>query len=153
MARPVVGGGARMRRLSARLHALLAPYALAFLLGALAFDLIGVEWGRAGWSAAAKYLEVAGLVLAVVVALPGAVALVLPSAGRVRWRRGLLGHVVLEMAALAAYALACWVRGAPGVAPDPPIIWLELLGAACLIWAQWLGVRAAGRARRSREPA
>jgi len=121
------------------IHPVLVPFPLAFLLGAFIFDLIGIESGAAGWYTAGKYLAGAGLVMGVVAAVPGLVDYLwtIPPASSAK--RHARRHLLLNVGALCLFALAFWVRGGPGVPPDPPILGLELLGSLLLVWSGWLG--------------
>ncbi len=121
------------------LHALLVPFPLAFCTGACAFDLVGVQLGLAGWYTAAKYLLGTGIVGALVAAVPGLVDFfwtVLPGSHA---RRRAHRHMWVALAALPPAALAFWIRGAPGVPPDPPIVALEVVVAVLLLIAAFLG--------------
>ncbi len=120
-------------------HPVLVPFPLAFLLGAFIFDAIGLASATPGWYTAGKYLAGAGLVMGLAAAIPGLIdyLFTIPpdSSGKRHARR----HMLLNVAALLLFALAFWVRGGPGVPPDPPILALELVGAGLLVWSGWLG--------------
>ncbi len=121
------------------IHPSLVPFPLAFLLGAFIFDAVGVASDTPGWYTAGKYLAGAGLVLGLAAAVPGLIDYLwtIPpdSSGKRHARR----HMLLTVTVLVIFAVAFWIRGAPGVPPDPPIVWLELLGAGLLVWSGWLG--------------
>ncbi len=121
------------------IHPMLIPFPIAFLLGAFIFDLIGTASATPGWYSAGKYLAGAGLVMGLVAAVPGLIdylfAIPPDSSGKRHARR----HLLLNVAVLLLFARAFWVRGAPGVPPDAPILWLEALGVGLLAWSGWLG--------------
>ncbi len=121
------------------LHPMLAPFPLALCTGACVFDLVGVQLGLPGWYTAAKYLLGSGIVTALAAAIPGLVDLFgsVPraSSARRRARR----HMWVSLAALLLAGLAFWIRGAPGVPPDPPIVALEVLVAVLLLVSAFLG--------------
>jgi len=121
------------------IHPVLVSFPIAFLVGALVFDAVGVGLGRPGWYTAAKYLSGAGLVLGLLAAIPGLVDYVWAVPPDSSASRAARRHMLLNVTAIALFALAFWVRGAAGVAPDRPIIALELIAVALLAWAGFLG--------------
>ncbi len=121
------------------IHPLLTPFPLAFLTGACAFDLVGVQMGLPGWYTAAKYLLGVGIVAGLVAAVPGLVDFLWTVPRGSRARRRVRRHMFASLAALLLAAFAFWIRGAPGVAPDPPIVALELVVAALVLWSGFDG--------------
>ncbi|HXH06201.1 MAG TPA: DUF2231 domain-containing protein [Vicinamibacterales bacterium] len=120
------------------LHPMLIPFPVAFLVGAVAFDLLGLATDRATFWHTAGHLLVAGLVTGVVAAMPGAVdyfRTVPPaSSGRRRAQR----HALANAAALGLFGGALAVRGLA----DPPgagTLALELAGLVSLGYGGWLG--------------
>ena len=121
------------------IHPMLAPFPLAFGIGACVFDFVGLELGLPGWYTAGKYLLGGALVGGLVAAVPGLVDFfwAVPRGGRARRRAR--RHMFVSLAALPLAGLAFWIRGAPGVAPDPPVVALELVVAGLLIWSDFQG--------------
>ncbi len=121
------------------IHPMLIPFPIAFLLGAFVFDLVGVQSGVAGWYVAGKYLAGAGLVMGLAAAVPGLIDYLWSVPPDSSAKRHARTHLLLNVTVLVLFALAFWVRGAPGVPPDPPILGLELIGAALLCWSGFIG--------------
>ncbi len=121
------------------IHPMLAPFPLAFGIGACVFDLVGVQLGLPGWYTAGKYLLGGALAAGLVAAVPGLVDFIwaMPRGARA-FRRG-RRHMFVSLAALPPAWLAFWIRGAPGVPPDPPIVWLEVVVALLLVWSAFQG--------------
>lgn len=121
------------------LHPMLVPFPIAFLMGAFVFDALGVASGTAGWYVAGKYMSGAGIAMGLLAALPGLVdflwAIPPDSSGKRHARR----HMVLNVSVIILFALAFWVRGAPGVPPDPPVLGLELVAVLLLAWSGFIG--------------
>lgn len=121
------------------LHPALIPFPFAFLIGGFVADLGGrvLDWPEL-WTAGA-YLVVAGIAAGLLAAVPGIIdyRYTVPpeSSGKKRARK----HALVNVSALVIFAVARWVRGDAAVAPDPPILVLEALGAGLLIFAGWLG--------------
>lgn len=121
------------------IHPILVPFPIAFLVGALVFDLIGVGLDRPGWYTAAKYLSGAGILTGLAAAVPGLVDYIWAVPPRSSGKRHARRHMLLNVTVIVLSALAFWVRGAPGVPPDPPIIGLEAIAVALLTWSGWIG--------------
>ena len=100
------------------IHPMLAPFPLAFGIGACVFDLVGLQLGLPGWYTAGRYLLGGALVGGLVAAVPGLVDFFwsIPRGGvaRRRARR----HMFVSGAALPLAWLAFWVRGGPLTNPD-----------------------------------
>ncbi|MDQ3389389.1 MAG: hypothetical protein M3483_07800 [Gemmatimonadota bacterium] len=120
-----------------RVHRALRILTATVLAAALTFDLLGIALEREGMWTAGHSLLTAGIALALfAVGLRGLLASQRYAPG---WRR----TVLLPLLPISLLALARWVRGAPEVAPDPPVLLAEALGVILLaISWQW------GRARR-----
>lgn len=55
------------------LHPALIPFPLAFLTGAVAFDVLALAWGRAAFGTTAAHLAVAGIATGLLAAVPGVI--------------------------------------------------------------------------------
>lgn len=121
------------------IHPMLIPFPIAFLVGAFVFDAIGVATGAEGWYRAAKYLSGAGVVMGLVAAVPGLIDYLWSVPPDSSAKRHALRHLLLNVTILVLFAIAFWVRGAPGVPPDLPILGLELIGVLLLGWSGYIG--------------
>jgi nitrite reductase/ring-hydroxylating ferredoxin subunit/uncharacterized membrane protein len=121
------------------LHPPLTDFPLAFLIGALLADLAGRVFDVAQLWTVGAYLALAGIVAGLLAAVPGIIdyRYTVPpeSSGKRRARK----HALVNVSALVLFAIARWVRGAPGVPPDTPVLVLEAIGAGLLIWGGWMG--------------
>jgi nitrite reductase/ring-hydroxylating ferredoxin subunit/uncharacterized membrane protein len=87
----------------------------------------------------AWYLIPAGIAAGLVAAVPGLIdyfATVPPDSSA---RRRATLHLLVNVSALGIFALAWWLRGGPAVAPEPPLLGLEVLGALALSVGGWMG--------------
>ena len=120
------------------IHPTLIPFPFAFLIGSFVFDLLGWTAGSAMLSLIAAYLVIAGLVMALVAAVPGAIDYfytVPPhSSGKQRARR----HAIANLSALALFVVAWLPRGFEGPATGISLL-VELAGAAVLAYGGWQG--------------
>jgi nitrite reductase/ring-hydroxylating ferredoxin subunit/uncharacterized membrane protein len=121
------------------LHPPLTDFPLAFLIGALLADLAGRIFDVAQLWTVGAYLAIAGIVAGLLAAIPGIIdyRYTVPpeSSGKRRARK----HALVNVSALVLFAIARWVRGAPGVPPDLPVLALEAIGAGLLLWGGWMG--------------
>lgn len=121
------------------IHPALIPFPFAFLTGALAFDLLGVVLERPALWTTGGHLALAGVLAALLAAVPGAVdyARSVPpeSSGKTRARK----HAAANLSAVALFALVWWLRGDPGVPPEPVLLGLEGAGAILLVMGGWMG--------------
>lgn len=120
------------------LHPILIAFPIAFFLGTLGFDLAGSLTENASFTQTAGYLEIAGVVLALVAAVPGIIdfIFVIPpeSSGK---KRG-LQHGLLNITMVILFAIA-WVYRRGYNAQPSVFIGLEVAGCLLLLIAGWLG--------------
>lgn len=120
-------------------HPALIPFPLAFLLGAFAFDVVGVWLDRPALWTTGAHLALAGVIAGLVAAVPGVIDYwytVPPrSTGKTRARK----HALVNVSAIALFALARWIRGDATIQPDTVLIGAEGLGAGLLLMGGWMG--------------
>lgn len=121
------------------IHPALIPFPIAFLTGALLFDVAGRLFDRPAWWATGSHLAIAGVVAALVAAVPGFVdyRYTVPpdSSGKRRARQ----HLAVNLTAVALFALAWFIRGDPSTAPTLAVLVLEAAGAGLLGIGGWMG--------------
>lgn len=121
------------------LHPMLIPFPFAFLVGAFAADAIGTLWNVPGLWTSAWYLAIAGVAMALVAAVPGFVDYLSTVPPKSTAKRRATKHMLANLAAVALFALAWFVRGAPEIPPDPAVLLIEGVGVALLAMAGWMG--------------
>jgi nitrite reductase/ring-hydroxylating ferredoxin subunit/uncharacterized membrane protein len=121
------------------LHAALIPFPFAFLTGAFVFDVLGRWLDRPALWTTGAHLAIAGIVFALIAAVPGALDYVYTvpprSTGKTRAKK----HLTVNLSAVVLFALATYIRGAAGVAPDPVILVVEGGAVGLLIAGGWMG--------------
>ena len=121
------------------IHPALIPFPFAFLTGALLFDVAGWVAGRPGWALTGSHLAAAGVVAALIAAVPGLIdyRFTVPPASTAKTRA--TRHMLLNLSAVALVA-AAWLlrRGAPE-APGLAVIAIEAVAVALLTAAGWMG--------------
>jgi nitrite reductase/ring-hydroxylating ferredoxin subunit/uncharacterized membrane protein len=121
------------------IHVMLIPFPLAFFVGAFLFDVAGTIWDRDAFWLTGGFLAVAGIVTAVLAAVPGAIdyfRTVPPaSSGKTRATR----HALANLSAVALFAVGLWLRGGIEAAPDPTSMAAWALGLVLLTMGGWMG--------------
>lgn len=121
------------------IHPALIPFPFAFLVGALVADAAGRVtdheplW-RTGW-----HLAVAGVVMALVAAVPGFIDLAKTVPPNSTGKRRARQHAALNLGAVVLFAASAIGRSGDTHAPSALALALELVGAALLVRAGWLG--------------
>lgn len=119
------------------LHPALIPFPFAFLTGAFAFDALALIFGQPAWWATGGHLAAAGILTALVAAVPGAIDYVYTvppqSTGKERATR----HMVVNLSAVALVAVAWLMR--PAATPAVWIVALECVATGLLAAGGWMG--------------
>ena len=121
------------------IHPALIPFPLAFLIGALAFDVAGVLASRPAWWMTGGYLAIAGIVAAVVAAVPGFIDYMYTVPPNSTGKKRATKHMLVNLGAVALFAAATWLRGGPAAEPALLGLALEAVGAALLTTGGWMG--------------
>jgi nitrite reductase/ring-hydroxylating ferredoxin subunit/uncharacterized membrane protein len=120
-------------------HAMLIPFPLAFLVGALAADVAGLVFDWTLLPGTAGILAMAGIAMAVVAAIPGAVdyfRTVPPdSSGKTRATR----HALANLGAVALFAVGLLVRGGVDASPTLASVGIWAVGGVLLAMGGWMG--------------
>src|SRR4029079_1165068 len=111
---------------------------IAFLTGALVFDLVGGAISSREWSTLGAYLSVAGVCTGLSAAVPGVLDYLFVVPPQSSAKKRALYHMAVNVSALTAFAAAWFLRG-PGLAPTAGTLALELLGLVALTAGGWLG--------------
>jgi uncharacterized membrane protein len=119
------------------IHPMLIPYPFAFLSGAAAFDVASAARGNEGFGRTAAHLRNAGIVSALVAAVPGLVdyLTVVPEG---RPKNTATKHMLSNVSALGCFAAAAWAAGDRG-RPTAGSIALQVAGTVLLSIGGWLG--------------
>lgn len=121
------------------IHPALIPFPFAFLYGAFVFHLAGRLLDRPAWWTTGSHLVVAGIAMALVAAVPGAIDYVYTvppeSTGKQRARK----HGLVNLSAVALFAVAWLLRGGAAVPPEVLDLALEAAAAGLLTAGGWMG--------------
>ena len=121
------------------IHPALIPFPFAFLCGAFAFHLAGRVLEQGALWRTGSHLAIAGIVMALVAAVPGAIdyfSVVPPrSSGQQRARK----HALLNLSAVALFVVAWLLRLGPSISPEVLRLGLEAAGVGLLSLGSWMG--------------
>jgi nitrite reductase/ring-hydroxylating ferredoxin subunit/uncharacterized membrane protein len=118
---------------------MLIPFPFAFLTGAFLFDLLGRWLDRPALWTTGAHLAWAGIGFAVIAAVPGLIDYLYTVPPKSSGKRRATKHMIVNLSAVALFALATYVRGAAGVAPDPVILVVEAGAIGLLAAGSWMG--------------
>jgi uncharacterized membrane protein/nitrite reductase/ring-hydroxylating ferredoxin subunit len=120
------------------LHPMLIPFPLAFFIGTLVFDLLGYVNNEENFWTTGKYLEIAGIISALLAAVPGIVDYfgTVPAASSAKKRA--TKHGLINITNVVIFSVAAFYRRNDD-ASAAVVLGLESLGAILLCIAGWLG--------------
>ena len=121
------------------IHPALIPFAFAFLVGGFAFDAAGVVLDRPALWTSGAYLVLAGIGAALVAAIPGFIDYFFTVPPNSSAKSRATKHMLLNLSAVAAFALACVLRGNAEAKPELLQLVVEAAGAALLSVGGWMG--------------
>jgi uncharacterized membrane protein/nitrite reductase/ring-hydroxylating ferredoxin subunit len=121
------------------IHPALIPFPFAFLTGAFLFDTAGWLADRPSWWTTGSHLAAAGIVAALVAAVPGLIDYLFTVPPRSSGKRRATRHMLVNLLAVALVAVA-WVmrRGMVGER-DISVLGLELAALGLLTAGGWMG--------------
>jgi nitrite reductase/ring-hydroxylating ferredoxin subunit/uncharacterized membrane protein len=119
------------------LHPALIPFPFAFLTGAFVFDALGWMFSRPSWWTTGSHLAAAGVLSALVAAIPGAIDYVYSVPRKSSGKQRATAHMVINLSAVAAMAIAWLTRpAAPGTLP---VLALEFIAVTLLLYGSSMG--------------
>lgn len=121
------------------IHPMIIPFPIAFLTGAAVADIAGLVFDIEDLWIAAWYLTIAGIVMALVAAVPGLIDYRHTVPPRSSGKKRATKHLVTMVSVAVLFAISWALRGGPGVAPDLIIVVFEGVGAVLLAMGGWMG--------------
>lgn len=120
------------------IHPMVIAFPIAFFSGTLIFDLLSVILDNQNLWLSAYYMEIAGVITALLAAVPGIVdyAKVVPPKSSAKKRAA--QHGLLNTTHVIIFFIAWWLKRDEGIAIIL-IILLEILGVIIMSIAGWLG--------------
>ena len=121
------------------IHPALIPFPFAFLSGATVFNVFGWLLDRPAFWLTGGHLAVAGACAAVLAAIPGLVDYLYTVPPRSTGKSRAARHGLGNLAATSLIAGSWFIRGGSAEQPTGLTLALDILGAATLFYAGWLG--------------
>ena len=121
------------------IHPALIPFPFAFLTGAFLFDAAGWLADRASWWTTGGHLAAAGIVAALLAAVPGFIDYLFTVPPRSTGKRRATRHMLVNLLAVALVAVAWTMRRGMVAGPDLWVLGFELVALALLIAGGWMG--------------
>jgi uncharacterized membrane protein len=119
------------------IHPMLVAFPIGLWTFSLACDVVYLAYGQgAHWSAAARYSLAAGIVGALLAAVPGLIDLLSLTDPRVK--KVAIYHMSINLAAVAVFGVDLWLRMTRGPDADPPVI-VSVIGIVLILISGWLG--------------
>jgi nitrite reductase/ring-hydroxylating ferredoxin subunit/uncharacterized membrane protein len=120
-------------------HPMLIPFPIAFLSGAVLFDIVGWIGNLPSWWTTGGHLSAAGILTALMAAVPGVIDYVYTvppeSSGKTRATK----HMLVNLTAVALFAAAWWLRGGAADAPAIGVLGLEVVALGLLGAGGYMG--------------
>lgn len=121
------------------IHPALITFPFAFLWGAVVFDVLGRMLEREALWTTGAYLAWAGVVTALVAAVPGFIDYLYTVPPNSSGKRRATKHMLVNLSAVALFVIALVLRDGVSTMPGVPGIALEAIGVALLTSGAWMG--------------
>ena len=121
------------------IHPALIVFPFAFLTGALVFDVAGRLANRPAWWATGSHLAAAGVLMALVAAVPGFIDYFFTVPPRSSARRRATLHMAVNLSGVALIAVAWFIRRGDVGGHGAAVLVLEAAGVILLSSGSWLG--------------
>lgn len=118
------------------IHAALIPFPFAFLLGAFGFDVAAWLLGNESFSQTARHLAIAGIVAALVAAIPGFIDYLRSVPPQSSGKKRATKHMLLNLSTVAVFSVVAATRTDT---LTMPLLLFEAAGAGMLGIAGWMG--------------
>lgn len=120
------------------LHPILVSFPIAFFTGTLLFEAIGVITGRGDLNHVAYYLETAGIVFALLTAVPGLIDFIYTVPPKSSAKKRAAKHGIINVTVVVIFTIAWFLRRQPDTSVYL-LLAIEALGVILLTIAGWLG--------------
>lgn len=120
------------------LHPILVSFPIAFLIGALAFDVLGLIYNKNEFHNTAMYLEVAGIGFALLAAVPGIIDYIFIVPPKSSAKKRATKHALVNMFMLIIFGSALILRRQENIS-FALITGFEIAGVILLSISGWLG--------------
>jgi uncharacterized membrane protein/nitrite reductase/ring-hydroxylating ferredoxin subunit len=119
------------------IHPILVCFPIAFFIGTIVFDLLGIIYNNEIFYAVSFYMQISGIIGAVIAAIPGAIDYFKTVPPKSSGKKRATQHAILNITNLILFTVA-WVLKGSDVNPYM-ILALEIIGIIILSVAGWMG--------------
>lgn len=121
------------------IHPALIPFPFAFLTGAFLFDAVGRVTDRPSLWTTGGHLAIAGVIAALVAAIPGLIDYFYTVPPRSTGKRRATKHMLVNLTAVALVTVAWIARRDMAEGPNAMVLGLELIALGLLSVGGWMG--------------
>jgi uncharacterized membrane protein/nitrite reductase/ring-hydroxylating ferredoxin subunit len=119
------------------IHPILIPFPLAFLIGALVFDILGLIYEKESFFVTGRYLSIAGIVSALGAAIPGIIDYISTVPPKSSAKKRATTHGLVNVSAVILFSIALIIKY--NSQNFSLIIPLEVIGLGLLGMGGWMG--------------
>jgi len=120
-------------------HPMLIPFPIAFLAGAVLFDLAGRLRDVPAWWTTGGYLLVAGIATALLAAVPGIIDYLHSVPPKSSAKERATKHMAANSTAVVLFGIAAWLRGGVAVQPGVIVLGIEVIALMLLGLGGYMG--------------
>lgn len=121
------------------IHQMMIPFPLAFLSGALLFDIAGRVLNYGSFWQTGFYLASAGVLMGLAAALPGLIDLTYSVPPESTAQKRAHRHMGIMVTVVLTFSVSIYLRKSPEAMPEDIPLLLELIGAGLLFTGAWMG--------------
>jgi uncharacterized membrane protein/nitrite reductase/ring-hydroxylating ferredoxin subunit len=118
------------------IHPILIPFPIAFLIGTLVFDILKAVTGNSSYWQTAGYLEIAGIITALIAAIPGVIDYFGTVPPQSSGKKRAATHGLINLTLVVVFAVAYILRNNSSTGL---ILALETVGTIMLFVSGWMG--------------
>lgn len=120
------------------IHPILVGFPIAFFIGTLLFDILGRIYENANFVLTAFYLEIAGIIAALITAIPGIVDYFFTVPSKSSAKKRATQHGLINIGIVIFFAIVWFYRRGTYASPVV-VLGLEIIGVIALGISGWLG--------------
>jgi nitrite reductase/ring-hydroxylating ferredoxin subunit/uncharacterized membrane protein len=121
------------------IHAVLIAFPIAFIYGALLFDVAGVLLDRPSLWTTGGHIALAGIAAALVAAVPGFIDYLYTVPPRSTAKTRATKHLAVNLTGVGLLTVAAWIRPELPTAPDTLTLLLEAAAVGSITVGGWMG--------------
>ncbi len=121
------------------IHPILIPFPIVLFISALAADVVGRLYGNPRWWEAGAVLGIAGILFAIITAMPGFVDFLFTVPPNSSGQQRAIKHMIANLTATVLFLIAWFLRRHIANEPSNLVLLVELIGVGCLGVGGWLG--------------